>query len=102
LDIKKEETMETATFVKDLKGWSGIAKLYKLSKSVEFGIPLKETSFVIVSSAVSMVTGPETFIFPADEEGKVINWGELKGSFRGNPDHKKALRRAGYKMIGGK
>ena len=94
--------METATFVKDLKGWLGIAKLYKLSKSVEFGIPLKETSFVIVSSAVSMVTGPETFIFPANEEGKVISLRELKGSFRGNPDHKKALRRAGYKMIGGK
>ena len=101
--------METATFVKDLKGWLGIAKLYKLSKSVKFDIPYaeddlpaKETSFVIVSSAVSMVTGPETFVFPADEEGKVMSWGELKGSFRGNPDHKKALRRAGYKMIGGK
>lgn len=38
----------------------------------------------------------ETYIFPADMNGNVISWSELKGSFQGETDHVKAMRGAGY------
>jgi hypothetical protein len=41
----------------------------------------------------------ETFIFPADESGSVIDWGELEGSLRGTTSHQKALEGAGYKLV---
>ena len=40
--------------------------------------------------------GMETFIFPSLDTGKVVDWGELPGSFQGRADHAEALRRAGY------
>ena len=40
--------------------------------------------------------GVETFIFPSDNTGEVVDWGELPGSFQGRADHAEALRRAGY------
>lgn len=62
---------------------------------------------VIVSAVVAKGTafdifddkygpGAETFIFAADEKGNVTRWVELRGSFKGELDHDKALRNAGY------
>ena len=50
------------------------------------------------SSGVTMAfkQEPETFIFPANEEGKVLSFGELHGSFKGEHNHDVAVRRAGY------
>jgi hypothetical protein len=81
---------KTATFVKDLTGFSGSAKLYRLDP------PLDGERFVVVSATDVMRSGPETYIFPADAEGEVSSWGELAGSFRGGLDHAEALRGAGY------
>lgn len=55
--------------------------------------------FVIVSAADVIFSGPETYIFGADAEGKVLDWGELDGSFKGALDHEQALRRAGYEVV---
>ena len=65
-------------------------RLYKLDPPVP-------TEFVLVSAIqAAFDTGmPETFIFPADEDGKVTSWGELEGSFQGGQDHEKALRGLG-------
>ena len=57
------------------------------------------TDYVIVSAANVPFSGPETYIFPADENGEVIDWVELGGSFRGALDHEQALRNAGYTVI---
>lgn len=45
-----------------------------------------------------MFSGPETYIFPANEDGKVVHWAELEGSFRGGLDHERALRNAGFEV----
>lgn len=94
-----------ATFVKNLEeGFTGVAKLFMVDPPMQYDIPwdddgppAKETSFVVVSATVVPYGfGPETYIFPADENGNVISWGELKGSYKGGLSHKTALHRAGY------
>lgn len=91
-----------ATFIKDLEGYPGKAKLYKVDPPMKYdepwdddGPPAKETNFVVVSAASKLVT-PETYIFPADENGEIEDWGEMDGSFKGAFDHERALRNAGY------
>ena len=92
--------MKSATKIKKLKGFSGEAYLYELSEPVTYWEGSYEergetTNFVVVSAATGL-SGPETFIFPADEEGNVVDWTELGGSFRGGLNHDQALRIAGY------
>lgn len=58
--------------------------------------PLEGHEYVIVSASTVLLSGPETYIFPADEKGNVTDWAELDGSFRGDRDHNRALRSAGY------
>lgn len=84
---------KTATLVKKLNGFHGEARLYRLSE------PLDGNEHVAVSAVVVPYSGPETYIFPADSDGKVASWGELDGSFRGSLDHEEALHGAGYEVI---
>ncbi len=86
----------TATLVRQLDGWNGDARLYKLSAPVQPYADVGPTDHVIVSASDVPFSGPETFIFPADAEGNVINWGEMPGSFRGSLDHAEAIRQAGW------
>jgi hypothetical protein len=83
---------KTAKLISNLDDFSGDARLYKLSK------PLSGHMYVIVSAAYAMFSGPETYIFPANEKGEVTSWGELDGSYRGGTDHARALRNAGYEV----
>lgn len=82
----------TATRVKNLNGWRGEAALYHLSP------PLDEHEFVVVSAALVPYSGPETYIFPADDAGEVAGYLGLPGSFRGSLDHESALQGAGYEV----
>jgi hypothetical protein len=86
-----KETPGKAVFVKKLTGFYGEARLYKVTP------PLDGHEHVAVSAVVAY-SGPETYIFPADADGKVLSWGELDGSFRGDLDHEAALRLAGYEV----
>lgn len=45
-----------------------------------------------------MFSGPETYIFPADKTGEIVNWSELDGSFKGGLDHEQALVNAGFEV----
>lgn len=92
--------MKDARLVRQLEDWTGDARLYELSEPVEYE-DLDEdrtdvTKFVIVSATVASFSGPETYVFPATEDGEVINFLELPGSFRGGLDHKAALVGAGF------
>jgi len=95
---------KTATLVMDNLGkFQGEASLYRLSEPIaEYSWDDEEVpethEYVIVSAAVAMMSGPETYIFPADKDGSVLNWGELDGSYRGGLSHQKALRNAGYDL----
>lgn len=82
---------KTAKFIKDkISEVGAIQRLYKMTP------PLEGHEYVIVSAVNAMFSGPETFIFPADENGKITNFFELDGSFKGSLEHKEALDNAGY------
>lgn len=90
--------MKTAKLVKDnLEGFVGHATLYKLSEKVKYANN-KTTSYVICSTVNAMFTGIETYIFPANKSGEVLNWCELDGSQRGTTSHETVLEDAGYKL----
>lgn len=58
----------------------------------------EETKYIIVSAIPSPYSGPETYAFPADKEGNVLNYGELDGSMRGTLSHEEVLRNMGYEL----
>jgi hypothetical protein len=87
--IRDVETMKAAIF----------QALYRVDPPVVYDED-KETDHVIVSASVVPVSGPETYIFPADSEGNILDWAELEGSFRGDLDHTRALIGAGYVIDG--
>lgn len=102
--------MKTATFIKSQTSGSGAdQRLYKLSESVQVSrnwldddeADEETTEYVIVSALRNAFDtgGPETYIFPADETGEIIAWGELDGSARGVYDHDRVLAKAGFKVV---
>lgn len=97
--------MKTATELRRLNGFEGDARLFELSESITYDYDYESrkdrssTRFVIVSAVAAMFSGPETYIFPADEQGQVVHWGELEGSFKGSLDHAQALENAGYIVV---
>ena len=100
--------MNTATFIKSEKTSKGEMRLYKLSVPQPYGRCLWDedvektyTEYVMVSAIyVAFDTGrPETYIFPADKDGKIMGWGEMDGSFQGGYNHERALRNAGFKVV---
>ena len=86
-----ETETKTATLITDdLNGFTGQAAHYRLDP------PLDGAEFVVVSATVAMFSGPETYIFAADESGKITDFSEKDGSYRGGLDHAEALEGAGY------
>jgi hypothetical protein len=92
----------TATFVRDVHN-DGPAS-HKLWH-VDPPIPDYEgnpTSYVITSAvnASGYDSGPETLIFAADADGNIKDFMDLEGSYRGELNHERAIREAGWKMQG--
>ena len=86
--------LKTATKIRDIVGWRGTVALYRLSEPVAYDGGT--TDYVVVSAAIAPDKGRETFIFLADAAGGAVDWGELKGSFRGGLSHEAALSGAGF------
>lgn len=104
MDIKDRTGAEnTAAFVRTLTGFRGDARLYRVSPPMAGRSWMSDETathdYVVVSAADVMFSGPETYIFPADEDGNVVDWGEVDGSFRGALDHERALHEAGYTVV---
>lgn len=93
-----------AKFIKDLDGFTGEAKLFRLDPPFQSkgwdDEQIGPHEYVVVSATVAMFSGPETYMFPADEEGNVTDWAELPGSFKGGMSRKVALQNAGYTVEG--
>lgn len=70
-----------AEFMKELTNFNGTAKLWKV-----------DDHFVVTSACATSFSGPETYVFPSDESGRVTDWEELAGSYRGGLDHGAAIR----------
>lgn len=66
-----------ADFVRDL---SRSQKLWKVGGE-----------YIITSAASVMMSGPETYVFRANEQGDITSFMELSGSYRGGLDHEKAI-----------
>lgn len=96
--------MNSAKLVKKLpiSNTGTIQSLYQLSPPLEakdWDDNVKDVhEYVVVSAVNAMDTGAETYIFPADSEGKITDWLELDGSFKGALDHAEALANAGYEI----
>lgn len=91
----------TATLIAPrLPGFTGDARLYRVEPEVAYSTLENEEPFsnYVVVSGVDNIYACETYIFPADERGHVLDWGELPGSFRGYIDHEEALNYAGYEV----
>ena len=90
-----------ATLIRgDLPEFVGHASLYGVLPGVAYDADgVKHTTNYVIVSAVHDHLIYETFIFPADESGSVIDWDELDGSLRGTTSHRKALEGAGYKLV---
>jgi len=85
----------TAEFVRELDGWKGHVKLYKLSDPVEFRYrgDMETTDHIAISGILAWDTGrPETFVFFCDEHGEVLSWLQAEGSLNGSIDHEEALK----------
>lgn len=99
--------MNTALLIRDnLSGFRGYAALYRCDPPMaesgyfaEEGELVKTFEYVIASTASVMFSGLETYLFGADAEGNVADWGELPGSSRGDYSHADVLRMAGYTLV---
>jgi hypothetical protein len=89
-----------AKLLKDnLRDFTGHAAVYELTPPLvekDYEGNKKKHRYVVVSATVAMFSGPETYIFPSDKNGRVLNYGELDGSYRGGMSHERALLDAGY------
>ena len=87
--------------------WRGVARWFRLDpplKKINYSWsdePDEEVfyEYVIVSAANVMFSGPEAYIFPANDEGEVQSWLELHGSTKGTLSHEQALAAAGYEVV---
>ena len=79
-----------AEFVMDLKGFTGLAKLYRINPPVNYGDG-KKADFIVASAINAFDAGPETYLFPSDEAGHILDWAELEGSYKGGLDHQEAI-----------
>lgn len=97
-----KESKGTASFIMNLSCIDNTQKkaLYKLNPPVNNGDG-GTCEYVVVSSIVSFVSGPETFIFPANKKGEVTCWLELDGSQQGIVSFEEALNSAGYVVENG-
>ena len=93
--------MKKAYFIRNVDGFAGDARLYKLSEPAEYFTQdgnREKCNYVIVLAIYDFIVGAETYIFPTDENGKILSWSEMDGSFWGRMNHEKALRKAGYEV----
>jgi hypothetical protein len=82
--------MNTATLVKDnLEGFNGHAALYRCD-------PKHEGHEFVVVSSIDNHWGYETYLFPANDKGEVIDWMEMQGSQKGTQSHTVVWTVAGY------
>lgn len=86
------ESQITAGVVGPVEGFQGEAKLWKISRPVKIDESDRMVEYIVSSAVSAMFTGPETYLFSADEKGEVLNWGELPGSYRGDFDHQEAMQ----------
>jgi hypothetical protein len=82
--------MQSAILIKDFNNGKAVYGVKPPMKDYDD----QDVEIVLISAAHG-----ETYIFPADIDGKVTDWGELPGSQKGTLSHQKVLNDAGYDII---
>jgi len=98
-----------ATFVRDIDNKPATQKLWKLDSLYAvtrwWDDDKDETTrlieYVITSAVNAFDHGEETYLFPANEDGEIISWIELPGSFHGDMDHDRAIEQFCNAVKGG-
>jgi hypothetical protein len=84
---------------------TGDQRLYRLDPPIEgyggYDQPNPTHEYVVVSALeAAFDTGrPETYIFPADETGHILSFGEIGASQRGTTSHELVVRESGYTIV---
>ena len=69
----------TATLIKnDLENWNGHAALYQLNPPLE-DYDGNKHKYVVVSAAIAPFSGPETYIFGANNKGEEPKTNTVRG-----------------------
>lgn len=98
--------MKRATFVRNIPHHKGsdVQRLYRCDPPMagreRSDEPTTPHQYVVTSRVDVPMSGPETYIFGADEHGAITDWCELDGSMRGEHSHEDVLREAGYEPEG--
>lgn len=58
-----------------------------------------ETTKYVIISGISNLWGTETFIFPANAEGEIVDWKQLDGSLYGMNSIDEVIRRNGWELV---
>lgn len=105
---RRGQLIKRAKYVRDVNPHhNGDQKLWRVDPPMKYDVYdynferlTRTTEYIVTSAVVALSSGPETYIFPADRAGNIIAWDELRGSFRGELSHHKALNYAGYLAVG--
>lgn len=54
-----------------------------LTAASKTGLDDTQTKALHSMGTNALYSGPETYLFPADADGRVIDWNEIEGSYRG-------------------
>ena len=91
--------MKAVCIKRNLLKFTGTAHLYRVDPPVSWEDnegKKQKTNFIVVSQTNAFLIGWETYIFPADKNGKVQSWAELEGSRKGDISPDDLLREIGY------
>lgn len=99
--------MKVARFVKQQVTPSGtIQKLYKINEPIQYeymgehDFETRTTNYVLICGVhVADNVAPQTYIFPSDKDGKIVDLTELPGSFQGAIDFERALKGMAVEII---
>lgn len=88
--MREVEQILGAKYLKDIGGGKD-HRLWKLSRECVSEDGALKYSYVLTSAAYVRYSGPETYLFPSDKDGNILEWSELPGSFKGDLDHNRAI-----------
>ena len=101
--------MTTATFVKSLEAkrpgqtvilWVLDPPQGDVEYVITSAVDLTDVRIAVMDSMMGTdMAQKETYIFHADSDGKVLDWGEMKGSTKHIKDHEQVIRNAGWTVV---
>ena len=78
----------------------GDQRLYKVDPPIKgWGSDGGTLYEYVVASAADVFGEPETYLFPADAKGNIVDWCELDGSQKGTLSQSDVIEDMGYEIV---